>query len=233
MKRTKRPGTTGPRGNMTRQVFVADHGSASDRSGKKTQAKKGGELDTVPKVNANGNGHNKVKVDGARRVWGTLRNCTTKAVSTTISKLCGISPAKVKRKFKKNDTGRLVRWWYVIHDSEEVLSSLDTIWDKLQVHTSWKLEPCYMSQSLPMDNLASPANNDNAPIVEGQLSPEKLVLQTNVESQSPTQTTQTQSLPSPSQSSQSSTNVRAHEKPSDATTSDNSHFLEQQTLVVT
>ena len=77
----------------------------------------------------------------------------------------------------------------MIHDSEEVLSSLDAIWDKLQVQ---KLEPCYMSQSPPMDNPASPANHDNASTVEGQLSPKKLVLQTNVESQSPTQT---QSLP--------------------------------------
>ena len=89
---------------------------------------------------------NKVKVEGARRVWGTLRSTTTKSVSTTISKVCGMNPEKVKRKFKKNNSGRIVRWWFVLHDSEKALSEMDAKWDQVHMHTSWKLEPCYMMQ---------------------------------------------------------------------------------------
>ena len=78
----------------------------------KTRAR-GGELNTVcvSNIKINGKSSNKVKVNGARRVWGTMRNCTTNAVSFAISKLCGITPSKMKRKFKKNDSGRLVKWW--------------------------------------------------------------------------------------------------------------------------
>ena len=89
---------------------------------------------------------NKVKVEGARRVWGTLRSTTTKSVSTTISKVCGMNPEKVKRKFKKNNSDRIVRWWFVLHDSEKALSEMDAKWDQVHMHTSWKLEPCYMTQ---------------------------------------------------------------------------------------
>ena len=88
----------------------------------------------------------KVKASGVRRVWGTLKETTTRAVSNTITKVCGINPKKVKRSFKKNDSGRIFRWWFIIRDSEDVLSTLDTKWQQIQIHTSWKLEPCYITQ---------------------------------------------------------------------------------------
>lgn len=106
---------------------------------------------------------NKVKIVGVRRIWGTLKETTTRAVSSTITKVCGICPAKVKRSFKKNDTGRIFRWWFIVRDSEDVLSTLDTKWQQIQIHTSWKLEPCYISQpNEELPSVSSP-NRSQAP----------------------------------------------------------------------
>ena len=73
----------------------------------------------------------KVRVSGARRVWGTHWSCTAKAVNSAISKLCGITPNTVKRKIVKSTSGKTTRWWFVIHDTEEVLTSLESKWDQL------------------------------------------------------------------------------------------------------
>lgn len=83
----------------------------------------------------------KVRVSGARRVWGTHWSCTSKAVIGAIAKLCGITPKSVKRKFVKNTSGKTTRWWFVIHDSEEALINLE---DHLKLQTLWELEPCFM-----------------------------------------------------------------------------------------
>lgn len=89
----------------------------------------------------------KQRVSGARRIWGTHWSCTAKAVNSAIAKLCGITPNSVKRKFIKNTAGKTTRWWFVIHDTEEVLTSLENKWDQLKLQTLWELEPCFMSES--------------------------------------------------------------------------------------
>ena len=45
----------------------------------------------------------KVKVTGARRIWGTLQECSVRSVRNTLTRLCGIgNSVRVKRKTKVN-----------------------------------------------------------------------------------------------------------------------------------
>jgi hypothetical protein len=90
----------------------------------------------------------KVKVSGARRVWGTHWSCTVKAVSSAITKLCGIIPNSIKRKIVKNATGKTTRWWFVIHDTEEVLTNLESKWDQLKLGTGAMFHALVTCQSI-------------------------------------------------------------------------------------
>ena len=57
----------------------------------------------------------KVKVDGARKIWGTLSTCTTRAVSAAISKLVdGTLTLRIKRKSKVLVNNKSV-WWFIVH----------------------------------------------------------------------------------------------------------------------
>ena len=86
---------------------------------------------------------NWIKVNGARKIWGTLKSCTVASVKSAISRVCNNDTVNVKRKLK---TGEQTRWWFVLHDSEEALTSLESKWEQLEVQTSWKLVKCYMPQ---------------------------------------------------------------------------------------
>ena len=88
-------------------------------------------------------------------MWGTHWSCTPKAVNSAITKFCGVTPKSVKRKFVKNATGKTTRWLFVIHDSEEVLTSLESKWDQLKLQTLWELEPCFMKEMPASQSSAS------------------------------------------------------------------------------
>ena len=62
-------------------------------------------------------------------------------MKSAISRVCN-DTVNVKRKLK---TGEQTRW-FVLHDSEEALTSLESKWEQLEVQTSWKLVKCYMPQ---------------------------------------------------------------------------------------
>ena len=100
----------------------------------------------------------KVKVSGARKVWGTMRETTVRSVKGVISKLCKIeSGFKVKRKDQTGDSSHKPRWWFVIHANESVLAKLDSSWGSVSDHTSWKLQSCYKPADSPS---ISQANDD-------------------------------------------------------------------------
>ena len=44
------------------------------------------------------------------------------------------------------------KWWYVIHGDESVLVHLESNWEQINLQTSWKLEPCFMTESIPGSN---------------------------------------------------------------------------------
>ena len=84
----------------------------------------------------------KEKVEGAHIVWGTLSTCSAGAIQNTIKKVCAIDSVQVKRKTKELSNGK-VCWWFVLHDDEANLCAIDTMWEQVQLQTSWKLEPCF------------------------------------------------------------------------------------------
>ena len=89
---------------------------------------------------------------GVRRIWGTMKACTVPTVIKSITRLTGIgSNVQVKRKYKTNDKDKVVKWWYILRAEEAVLNQLEQEWEKVQLQTSWKLEPCY---KLPTDSPA-------------------------------------------------------------------------------
>ena len=83
-------------------------------------------------------------------MWGTLSMCTSGAVQSAIRRFCSIDSVHVRRKSKEFPNGK-VRGWFVLHDKEEILKALDAKWNLVEVQTSWKLEPCFMSATMHSD----------------------------------------------------------------------------------
>ena len=86
----------------------------------------------------------KIKVEGARRIWGTIKTCSPRAISSTISKL--VPPnlqLSIKRKTKQLSNNKTL-WWFVLHGSESDLCILDNEWGKVHDQTHWKLQACFM-----------------------------------------------------------------------------------------
>ena len=108
-----------------------------------------------------------VKVDGARKVWGTLKSCTAASVKSAISRVCNNNTVKVKRKFKTGSStqGIQARWWYILQDSEEALVSLESNWERLALQTSCRLATCYKPQ-LNDQPEAPESDTDNANAVQ-------------------------------------------------------------------
>ena len=103
------------------------HGGSGDRVGGATESTK----------------HREV-VNGARRIWGTLRSASAHIVKSTIVKVSKISDdnnLQVKRKYKTLQNGRC-KWWFVIHDSEEAMQDLEAKWESVRLQTGWCLERC-------------------------------------------------------------------------------------------
>lgn len=105
----------------------------------------------------------KVKVSGARRIWGTLKTATTTSVSYSLRKLSSlVNKFSLKRKFKTNSTSGRTHWWFIVKGSESDLEELEKEWDRVQLQTGWKLELCYMSSSeIPDHDAAAPDSENN------------------------------------------------------------------------
>ena len=86
-----------------------------------------------------------VSVPGARRIWGTLKSTTTRAVEnviTTLTKVRG-SELKIKRKYKTatGNSTHVVRWWFVVRAEESVLEQVQKEWNQVAMQTNWKFTP--------------------------------------------------------------------------------------------
>ena len=95
-------------------------------------------------------------VSGARRVWGTLKSASHYTVKATIIKLTsttcrGIDALSVKRKSMTTSSGKL-KWWFVLHGDEGILSELAQSWETVSLQTSWRLESC----TKPVDTIGAP-----------------------------------------------------------------------------
>ena len=61
----------------------------------------------------------------------------------TVPLLSSVELAPTVNLLKWNWKGNY-RWWFIIHDTEEVLTNLESKWNLLKLQTLWELEPCYM-----------------------------------------------------------------------------------------
>jgi len=98
----------------------------------------------------------RVRVEGARRVWGTMKHTTTKSIKNAISRFCKIEGLNIKRKVHSNPSSKKESWWFVVHANEVLLSELDNKWNSVNLQTSWVLQHC----SKPADT-ASPTNDSS------------------------------------------------------------------------
>ena len=96
---------------------------------------------------------------GASRVWETLKACTVGTVKPVFSRSCSNTTAEVKHKSKDDQPGKPLKWWFVIHDSEESLQALEPNYNLVNVQINWKLEPCYksMESHSTSENSAQPS----------------------------------------------------------------------------
>ena len=98
----------------------------------------------------------RVKVDGARRIWGTVPTCSAGAIVATISKLIPNNlQLRVRRKTKMAGSNKVL-WWFVVHGAESDLITLEQNWEKVQTQTCWSLQNCYMPSQTNISQVATP-----------------------------------------------------------------------------
>jgi len=93
------------------------------------------------------------EVTGVRRIWGTMRSCTSRSVLSVLQRLSSVAPnVEVRRKFKKTSDSR-IQWWFLVCAEEAVLQVLDREWEAVHTQTSWKLERCHKpaTEQIPTD----------------------------------------------------------------------------------
>lgn len=97
---------------------------------------------------------NREKVTGARRVWGTFADATTKSVKAAMRKVFAIGESDEKdlnviRRYKPGGRGRKARWWFILKSNESTLAEIEGKWESMEMQTGWKIEPCYR----PVDSI--------------------------------------------------------------------------------
>ena len=176
---------------------------------------------------------NLIKVVGARKIWGTLKVCSPAAVSSTILKLLpsgSTMELNIRRKTKL--LGSKSIWWFVIHGSTESnLIVLEKEWEKVEIQTSWTLEPCLMAGPPPDTSLSQNPSSQIDETTSGSKSPtlsgasEKptrngVQLPTQNYSESEKIIPTSRDLPTPSNESQPQPSI-SHAPELDATLADN------------
>ena len=87
----------------------------------------------------------RVQVQGKRRIWGTLKACSSNAAMQTICQLTGTSKEKlqIKRKFKRLHDNK-TRWWHIVSGDEGDLDKLEGEWEAVRLQMGWKLEKYFV-----------------------------------------------------------------------------------------
>ena len=103
----------------------------------------------------------KVQVEGAHRVWGTMKVTSSSTLKHGISRVFSVSDVQIKCKTILDNAGEVKKWWFVVHAPESVLCDLNSSWESLNLQTGWKLEPCYKPGSQPLATMHSLCHNEN------------------------------------------------------------------------
>ena len=103
----------------------------------------------------------RVRISGARKIWGTLRATTAVAVKNAIFSITKIPTEEfvVKRKYKSSPY--TTKWWFVIRGEESMLKKLEAVWPSMFLQTTWKLEDVFIYSELSLQSGESqtpPAN---------------------------------------------------------------------------
>ena len=100
----------------------------------------------------------RTKVDGARRIWGTMNQTSVKTVQNAISRFCKMDGLSIKRKTKTGSSKS--SWWFVVHADEKILCELESKWDEVHLHTSWMLQTCSKPDNNPINGPENVHVND-------------------------------------------------------------------------
>ena len=112
----------------------------------------GVERSSQPSAHDRGSGSSqrtKIKEEGKRKIWGTVKATSASAVKSKILSLFKTEATlDVKRKYRvRNDGGRSAArdrrtvWWFILTGEEAVLRQLESEWSTINVQTKWSLEP--------------------------------------------------------------------------------------------
>ena len=131
-----RGGKSGAEGGKGRNRVCGEGGVRESSGGSKSKSIQGTSSETTKTKGP----AERVRVQGARRIWGTMKQTTHTSLKHVILKFCPTISLKIKRKTISDQDGQVKRWWFVIHAPEDVLTTLDTAWEQIQLQTGWKVE---------------------------------------------------------------------------------------------
>ena len=89
----------------------------------------------------------KVIVKGKRKVWGTHKVTTARAVKNAINSIASTGGIEVKRKYQlsklnsQKATVTLIKWWFIVSGEESILAQLSENWNDVKLQTGWSLGP--------------------------------------------------------------------------------------------
>ena len=100
-------------------------------------------------------------IPGKRKVWGTLKLCSSTSVKSVITRLTSVGHAdiRVKRKYKLGNGKKVAKWWHVVSGDEGIMTKLEQEWGMIQMQTSWSIESC---MSYVDNTQAAPTSDDHS-----------------------------------------------------------------------
>ena len=109
----------------------------------------------------------RVAIQGARKVWGTLRSARAAVVANAIERPSSTKfdpkSLRIKCKFKTTQDGSVKKWWFVIRGDVSAIHMLDQEWANIASQMGWKLEQVYCYEdSIPA--CALPAQQPQTPL---------------------------------------------------------------------
>ena len=142
--------------------IVAGSGKRDKRGNSRATVPKGISPSTGPVITQGTEGPKtpRVRVSGARKIWGTLKSTTTTAVANVLKVHAKVpsNSLSIKRKYKtaRNNSKQVVRWWFVVRGEEKLLEQLQSDWSSVSIQTAWKLEPVLEFLKSPPASLPMP-----------------------------------------------------------------------------
>ena len=96
-----------------------------------------------------------IRLENSKKIWGTLRSTTSAAILNVFKRTTSESLANrlaVKRKYKVNVDGSVGKWWFVVRGEKSDIDALVESWDKIAMHTAWRLEDMFSFADDVADN---------------------------------------------------------------------------------